>query len=127
MEANRRLAIARRDANAAACFFTPGELYEALEGQREACGGKAAHQCTPNEMVVDTSSLSFPDAVMAVFFTATSSAAEVKAVRYVHDTFLKEYGMQETTPGAPPLLLLDLVGAGDRPFSVPGPAWLEDW
>ena len=28
---------------------------------------------------------------------------------------------------APPLLLLDLVGAGDRPFSVPGPAWLEDW
>ena len=53
-----------------------------------------------------------------------SSPNDVKFVRVIHQKFLHEHGMTDGEPGAPPLLLLDLVAAGNEPFS-PCPAVLR--
>ena len=99
----------------------PAGAAEAEEDDEEAQA--ALH----NEMVVNGDSLiaQLPKAIEAVYFVATSSERERNAARAVHQALLKEYGIFEGDPGAPPLLLLDLVGAGASPFSVPSNAWFE--
>ena len=133
------------------CWFGADELYDALERQVELVTTRAQPVATfsssasplaatpqlvsssapiqeHNEVVVDSASLvaALPDGVQAVFFSAASTAADIKFARAVHARLLEEYGMRPGKPGTPPLLLLDLLGAGDSPFSLPGPAWLEE-
>ena len=82
-----------------------------------------------NEVVLDAASLveHLPASVEAFFFGTHSSPTDIQFVRAVHQKFLEEHGMKDGEPGVPPLLLLDLApGAGDEPFSSPGPAWLGD-
>ena len=133
------------------CWFGADELYDALERQAELATTRAAAAAaapsstsvsplvaaprlspTPmqehNEVVVDSRSLvaAMPNGIQAVFFSTSSSAADIKFASAVHARLLEEYDMRPGLPGTPPLLLLDFLGAGDSPFSLPGPAWLEE-
>ena len=134
-----------RSRDAAVCFFGADELYDALQRQAELASaaappppGGAAASTGPapgqavtahNEVVLDAASLveHLPASVEAFFFGTHSSPTDIQFVRAVHQKFLEEHGMKDGEPGVPPLLLLDLApGAGDEPFSSPGPAWLGD-
>ena len=128
------------------CHYTPTQINEALEAQQQPdpaastggggaglAGGSGAGstspapQQQPNEMVVDAESLLslLPGAVLAVFFSASSSAQEIQNARTVHRDLLSHYKLEEGDLGAPPLLLLDLLSGGSMPFSVPGAAWRD--
>ena len=75
-------------------------------------------------MVVDAESLTDrPEAIDAVFFVASGSDNERAYARAVHAKLVAHLGI--ASADAPPLLLLDLTGSGNAPFSIPGKAWLE--
>ena len=71
--------------------------------------------------MVDAASIlaSAPSAIDAVYFMASSTDEERHYAQAVHAAMLEAYGMEDGVPGSPPLLLIDFVGGGSVPFSLP--------
>ena len=106
------------------CFYTPRQVGAALAQQRTMrTRGGSEH----NEMVVEAASVvdALPSSIQAVYFSASAGTEEIAYAKAVHAALLQAYAMDADAAGSPPLLLLDLMGGGEAPFSLPGKAWLD--
>ena len=96
------------------CSFPPSALREALQAQEDRIDFLSRN----NELVVDLRSVTgrLPDSIEGFFFFKDSGPAERSKATSVRRAFLAEYGLSEEA--GPPIVVVDLQGGGDAPFSL---------